>query len=288
AAMPDGTGLTAFAERYPERFFDVAIAEQHAITFAAGMATQGLKPVVAVYSTFMQRAFDQIIEDVAMQNLPVVLVLDRAGLVGEDGETHHGVYDLSYLRLIPNMTLLVAAEPTDITPMLRYALRLHTPVALRFPKGSFPTENSEQRTLRPDEIPLPQVILPAKKKLVLACGPVTFAAKSALLRLNLGKDPAIGLINLRRIKPLPTEQLLFLLSAAEEIAIVEENTTIGGFGSAIMEFCQENQIYPKFKLIGIPDRFIQQGTASQLNQSLQLDTISLMQRFKEFFQIEQE
>ena len=288
AAMPDGTGLTAFAERYPARFFDVAIAEQHAVTFAAGMATQGLKPIVAIYSTFLQRAFDQVIEDVAMQNLPVVLILDHAGLVGEDGETHHGVFDLSYLRLIPNMTLLVAAEPSDITPMLRYALRLHTPVALRFPKGSFPSEKIEKRALLPDEIAVPQVIIAAKKKLVLACGPVTFAAESALLRLGQGKEPAIGLINLRMIKPLPTEQLLCLLSEAEEIAIVEENTTTGGFGSAIMEFCQESQIYPKFKLFGIPDRFIQQGTAEQLYQFLQLDTVGLMQRFKEFFLIEQE
>ena len=288
AAMPDGTGLSAFAERYPARFFDVAIAEQHAVTFAAGMAVQGLKPIVAIYSTFLQRAFDQIIEDVAMQNLPVILVLDRAGLVGEDGETHHGVFDLSYLRLIPNMTLLVALKPSDLTAMLRYALQLHAPVALRFPKGAFENETKEERALKPTEIALPQVLIPAEKKWVIACGPVTFAAEAALKRLKQENDQEIGLINLRIVKPLPTEPLLALLSTAAEIAVVEENTTCGGFGSAILEFCQANQIYPKCRLFGVPDRFIQQGTAEQLYQSLELDADSLTLCFKEFFQIEQE
>ncbi len=288
AAMPDGTGLSAFAERYPARFFDVAIAEQHAVTFAAGMAVQGLKPIVAIYSTFLQRAFDQIIEDVAMQNLPVILVLDRAGLVGEDGETHHGVFDLSYLRLIPNMTLLVALKPSDLTAMLRYALQLNAPVALRFPKGAFENETKEERALKPTEIALPQVLIPAEKKWVIACGPVTFAAEAALKRLKQENDQEIGLINLRIVKPLPTEPLLALLSTAAEIAVVEENTTCGGFGSAILEFCQANQIYPKCRLFGVPDRFIQQGTAEQLYQSLELDADSLTLCFKEFFQIEQE
>ncbi|MCE5196459.1 MAG: 1-deoxy-D-xylulose-5-phosphate synthase [Negativicutes bacterium] len=290
AAMPDGTGLSSFAERYPTRFFDVAIAEQHAVTFAAGLAVQGLKPIVAIYSTFLQRAFDQIIEDVAMQNLPVVLVLDRAGLVGEDGETHHGVFDLSYLRLIPNMTLLVALKPSDLTAMLRYALQLHAPVALRFPKGAFDKEAAAEaeHPLLPAEVALPQVFIAAEKKLVIACGPITFTAEAALRNLKQEDGQRIGLINLRMIKPLPTEPLLTLLFAATEIAVVEDNTTCGGFGSAILEFCQANHIYPKCRLFGIPDRFIQQGSTEQLYQSLQLDADSLAQCFKVFFQTEQE
>ena len=283
AAMPDGTGLSPFAKVHPTRFFDVAIAEQHAVTFAAGLATQGLHPVVAVYSTFLQRSFDQLITDVAMQQLPIIFILDRAGLVGEDGETHHGVFDLTYLRLIPNMTVLVASRPEDIEPLLRYALNLHSPVAIRFPKTTYHGDSISQVIPNQTTITEPEVLFSGKDQWVISTGPKTHSAARALQRLRREEQKEIGLVNLRMIKPMDETALLPLLKQAKQIVTLEENTTKGGFGSAILEFLQEHDILCQVKTLGIPDHFISHGKVPELLHQLQLDEDQLLGEFKEYF-----
>jgi len=287
AAMPDGTGLSPFASLHPTRFFDVAIAEQHGVTFAAGLATQGLHPVVAIYSTFLQRSFDQVVIDIAMQQLPVIFVLDRAGLVGEDGETHHGVFDLTYLRLIPNMTVLVASRPDDIEPLLRYALDLHAPVAIRFPKTNYHGDYQPAFSLSASEsafdITEPEVLFKGKEKWVLSSGPITLSAARAIQRLRESEQIEIGLLNIRKIKPLNEQMLLSQLNQAKQILTLEENTTIGGFGSAILEFLQEHNVLCNVQTIGVPDHFIPHGKVPELLHQLQLDEEHLEQHFKKYF-----
>jgi len=283
AAMPDGTGLSPFAKVHPSRFFDVAIAEQHGVTFAAGLATQGLHPVVAIYSTFLQRSFDQLVTDVAMQQLPIVFILDRAGLVGEDGETHHGVFDLTYLRLIPNMTVLVASQPEDIEPLLRYAINLQSPVAIRFPKTTYHGDTLPICTLDTNTITEPEIMLPGKEQWVLSTGPITLSAARALQRLRDEEHVEIGLLNLRMIKPLDEKTLLPLLKQAKQIFTLEENTIRGGFGSAILEFLQENDLVCQVRTMGIPDHFISHGKVPELLHQLHLDEDQLLVQFKDYF-----
>ena len=284
AAMPDGTGLSPFASLYPNRFFDVAIAEQHGVTFAAGLATQGLHPVVAIYSTFLQRSFDQVLIDIAMQQLPVIFILDRAGLVGEDGETHHGVFDLTYLRLIPNMTVLVASHPDDIEPLLRFALNLQSPVAIRFPKTNYHGDYPPSLLPSTSNITEPEILFVGKEHWVLSTGPITASAARAIQRLRESERLEIGLLNIRAIKPLNVQLLLSQLSQAKQILTLEENTTIGGFGSAILEFIHEHHLPCRVHSVGIPDHFILHGKVPELLQQLQLDEEHLRQQFKSYFE----
>ncbi|MFA6392145.1 MAG: 1-deoxy-D-xylulose-5-phosphate synthase [Patescibacteria group bacterium] len=270
AAMTDGTGLTEFAKRFPDRIYDVGIAEPHAATFAAGLATQGLKPVVAIYSTFLQRAYDEIIHDICLQNLPVVFAIDRAGIVGNDGPTHNGSFDFSFLRHIPNLVLMAPKDGHELKQMLRTALSLNKPVAIRYPRGS-EAENKKDTLL--DIIPVgkSEVLREGKDLLLIAIGSTVETAISAAGKLSeKGIDTCV--INARFVKPLDTEMINSKSEQIKKVIVIEENSVMGGFGSAILEQFADNNITDiKIKLIGIPDSFIEQGTQSILRQKLGLD-----------------
>lgn len=270
AAMPQGTGLDLFARRFPERFFDVGIAEQHAVTFAAGLATEGFKPVVAVYSTFLQRAYDQVIHDVCLQNLPVVFALDRAGIVGEDGPTHHGVFDLSFLRHIPNMLLMAPKDENELQHMLKTALAHSGPAAVRYPRG---TGVGVPLDVDPGIIPegTGEVLREGDDVLLLAVGPLVYAALEAAGRLERDGIRA-AVINARFIKPLDADLILEWAEKTGKVVTIEENVLQGGFGSAILELFQESSFFPeKMVRLGLPDGFVQHGGQSLLRRLYSLD-----------------
>ncbi|HYQ48529.1 MAG TPA: 1-deoxy-D-xylulose-5-phosphate synthase, partial [Thermodesulfovibrionales bacterium] len=268
AAMKEGTGLDCFAERFPDRIFDVGIAEQHAVTFAAGLAAGGLRPVVAIYSTFLQRAYDQIVHDVCLQKLPVVFAVDRCGFVGEDGPTHHGVFDLSYLRHIPNLTVLAPRDTNELMSMLAWALSHDGPSAIRYPRGRAPLM----------DVPSSPVLL-GKAELMrngtdivfIAAGNTAPAAMKAAERLAAaGVDAAV--VNARFIKPLDRELILNITARIPRVITVEENVLQGGFGSAVLECLNEEGTYPVRVLrIGIADSFVEQGSMEQLREVHGLD-----------------
>lgn len=270
AAMSLGTGLVEFARRFPDRFFDVGIAEQHGTTFSAGLAALGLKPIFAVYSTFLQRAFDQVIHDIALQNLPVILSIDRAGLVGEDGPTHHGCFDLSYLRQVPNFVIMVPKDGNELKDMLFTAVKWNkSPVAIRYPRGSIPDKVKNGFNLL--EMGKWEVLKEGGDLLILACGSMVYPALEAAKDLQ-GESINIEVVNSRFIKPLDEEMLISLLGKFDKIITVEENSLQGGFGSAILEFAQENGFDNiTVKRLGIPDRFIQHGARKTLLSELGLD-----------------
>ena len=259
AAMPQGTGLDLFSQQFPERFFDVGIAEQHAVTFAAGLAAEGYKPVVAIYSTFLQRAYDQIIHDVCLQNLPVIFAMDRGGLVGDDGPTHHGVFDLSFLRSIPNMVLMAPKDENELRHMLKTALNHSGPIALRYPRG-----NGTGITLDKDLHNLPvgkgEIVREGDDILLVAAGTAVQNALEAANRLEQ-KDISAAVLNPRFIKPLDQELILGWAKKIGRIITIEENVLQGGFGSAVLEAFQEASYFPRaFVRIGLPDAFVQHGT----------------------------
>lgn len=263
AAMTSGTGLSEFAEKYPDRFFDVGIAEQHAVTMAAGMARAGLRPVVAIYSTFLQRAFDQILHDVCLQNLPVVFAIDRAGLVGDDGPTHHGLFDYAYLRAIPNMTIMAPKDENELRSMLKTALNHPGPCAIRYPRGA-------GMGVSLDDEP---VVLPVgKAELLLEGADITFIAagncnslalRAAEVLATQGIQPTV--INARFIKPLDNDMLLRYAARTGKVITLEEHVLPGGFGSAVLEMLNENNINNvELKRVGIPDTFVEHGKPDQL------------------------
>ena len=270
AAMTLGAGLKGFAERFPERFYDVGIAEQHAATFAAGLASQGLKPVFAVYSTFLQRAFDQTIHDIALQNFPVILALDRAGLVGADGPTHHGAFDLSYIRQIPNWTIMAPKDGNELKNMLHTAVSWQKgPVAIRYPRSAIPDEMADDIT--PIEIGTWEKLRDGKQLAILAVGSMVYPALQASAELEKQGINA-EVINARFVKPLDEKMLLSILKRFDKIISVEENALSGGFGSAVMEFAEAHDVTePVIKRMGIPDRFIEHGSRGQLLGDLGLD-----------------
>ncbi|MCL1945668.1 MAG: 1-deoxy-D-xylulose-5-phosphate synthase [Chitinivibrionia bacterium] len=271
AAMPDGTGLSGFAEKFPERFFDVGIAEGHAVSFAAGLALNGIKPVVAMYSTFLQRAFDQIIHDVALDNLHVVFAIDRAGIVGADGPTHHGAFDLSFLRTVPNAIILTPANAADLRFMLKYALDdLNCPVFIRYPRGIAP-QNDEEK-VKFEEI---TEIKSGKNVCVLAVGHFLQSAKETVELLETkGIFPC--LISVKQIKPLTKELYSAIFKKFEYIVLCEENTIIGGFCSAVIEMSQELMEekklakMPKFIRVAYPDCFINHGHVGELAKDINM------------------
>jgi len=256
-AMCEGSGMVEFAEKFPDRFFDVGIAEQHALTFAAGLACEGLKPVVAIYSTFLQRAYDQLIHDIAIQNLPVVLAIDRGGLVGPDGATHAGSFDLSYLRCIPNMTVMAPADENECRQMLFTAFRLDTPSAVRYPRGCGPgvAPHKEMQAL---PIGTGEVRRTGEQVAILAFGSMLAPALGAAEQLNA------TVANMRFIKPLDEELVLRLAVEHGLLVTVEENTVQGGAGSAVAECLQRNGMVVPLLQLGLPDRFIGHGDAVQL------------------------
>ena len=281
AAMPEGTGLALMRERFPERFFDVGIAEEHAVTLAAGMAAEGLRPVVAIYSTFLQRAYDQIIHDVCLQKLPVVFALDRAGIVGEDGPTHHGAFDLSYLRIIPNMVVMAPKDENELRHMLKTALEYEGPIALRYPRG-----RAIGVSLEPNLKTLPigeaEILMEGEDILVLAIGYMVQPAIEAAKRLQEEGFYPI-LVNARFVKPLDQALLERLAPKVKAIITVEENVIAGGFGSAVMERLQSLGINIPVIPIGLPDQFLPHGAQAFLRQRYGLDVQGIYEKIKQTF-----
>jgi 1-deoxy-D-xylulose-5-phosphate synthase len=263
AAMPDGTGLLPFAKRHPERLFDVGIAEQHAVTFAAGLATQGLRPVVAIYSTFLQRAYDQVIHDVCVQNLPVVFALDRAGLVGDDGRTHHGVFDFSYLRCLPNMVVMAPKDEHELKSMILTAVNYEDgPIALRFPRGS---GTGVETSLNPVELPIGrgEIIRNGSDITIVAVGSrVTAAEHAADLLAERGVSARV--VNARFVKPLDEDLLLRCARETGAIVTVEENVLHGGFGAAVLELFMREGIQVQVSCLAIPDVFLDHASQESL------------------------
>lgn len=285
AAMPDGTGLIPFAQRFPKRFFDVGIAEQHALTMAAGMAAAGLKPVVAIYSTFLQRCIDQVIHDTALMELPVVLALDRAGLVGEDGETHQGLFDLALLRSIPGIVLMAPKDEQELRHMLVTALQLKGPVAFRYPRGAgvgVPLTGPAQ--------PLPvgkgETLRQGSDVAILALGPQVYNALEAAEELaSEGIDCAV--INPRFVKPLDKDLILNWADKTGRLVTVEEHVLAGGFGSAVLELlvvCGREST--RVKLLGVKDKFVQQGKPSVLREQLGLTPAGIKKKVLQLLQEE--
>jgi len=270
AAMPDGTGLTPFAKRFPERFFDVGIAEQHAITFAAGLAADGFRPVAAIYSTFLQRAYDQVFHDVCLQKLPVTMALDRGGLVGDDGPTHHGVFDLSYLRHLPEMTLMAPKDENELQHMLKTAIYAERPVALRYPRGAGYGLALDQE-LQSLEIGRGEILAQGNDVAIIAIGSTVYPALEAA-RLLEGRGIRATVVNARFVKPLDRELILGAARRSGCVVTVEENALQGGFGSAVLELlADEGLVDVRVRRIGIPDRYIEQGPQARLRQDLGLD-----------------
>jgi 1-deoxy-D-xylulose-5-phosphate synthase len=277
AAMKEGTGLEHFAERYPDRFYDVGIAEPHAVTFAAGLATQGLKPVVAIYSTFLQRAYDEIVHDVCLQNLPVVFAIDRAGIVGEDGPTHNGLLDLSYLRHIPNIVVMAPKDAYELRAMLELALKHDGPSAIRYPRKKIQSSVTVHQSPVTFDIGEGEILKAGDDIAFIAIGNCLHSALSAAERLER-EGISVMLINARFIKPLDQNLLISIASRIKRIITIEENTLAGGFGSAVLEFLNDMEI-PNIKVrrLGLPDEFIAQGQQDELRKKYGLDVEGIYQ-----------
>lgn len=280
AAMPTGTGLEEFSKRYPDRFYDIGIAEQHAVTFAAGLALEGMKPVVAIYSTFLQRAYDQILQDICLQNLPVVFALDRGGIVGEDGPTHHGLFDFSYLRHIPNLTIMVPKDEDELQHMIKTAIELGGPVAFRYPRGKG-VGVKMSKTLNTIDIGKGELLREGKDILILAIGSTVYPSVYAAERLDkIGISAAV--VNSRFLKPLDRNLISGWVRKVGRVLTVEENVIQGGFGSAVLELLQEKGLMQiKVKRIGIPDVFIEHGSQKILRSKYGLDEDGIFRVAKE-------
>lgn len=270
AAMPDGTGLARFAEKHPDRFFDVGIAEEHAVTFAAGLAAGGLRPVVGLYSTFLQRGYDQIIHDVCLQHLPVVFAIDRAGLVGEDGPTHHGVFDMSFLRHIPHLVVAAPKDTIELRDLLATALKHDGPMAIRYPRGGGPT---------PYEPTIPRILsigqgerlAEGSDAAIIAVGSTVFPAVEAA-RLLAESGLSVEVINARFVKPLDEELILGVFRRGLPVVVAEDNTLVGGFGSAVLELASANGCpVDNIKRLGVPDDYIEHDTPDAQRSRLGLD-----------------
>ena len=275
AAMADGVGLKRFRNIYPERFFDVGIAEQHAVTFAAGLASGGLKPVFAVYSTFLQRAYDQILHDVCLQNLPVVFAIDRAGIVGADGETHQGVFDLSYLSTIPNMTVMAPKNKWEFSDMMKFAVELGSPVAVRYPRGA--AYDGLQEFRAPVEYGKAEVLFEEEEILLCPVGHMVSVAEQVRDALK-EKGHRVSLVNMRFVKPFDKDTLRRLLPSHNLVVTMEDNVLSGGFGEHVAEFIKEENKEVRILPIAVPDEFVKHGSPAQLYAALQMDAPSVTER----------
>ena len=274
-AMREGSGLVEFSKKFPDRYFDVAIAEQHSVTFAAGLAIAEKKPVVAIYSTFLQRAYDQLIHDVAVQNLNVTFALDRAGLVGEDGPTHSGNYDIAYLRCIPNMTICTPADENETRLMLTSAFNHHGPVSVRYPRGEGPNVKVDEK-LETVNIGKARLIAENNTKVILLnFGSLLHVAE------KVSKNLKLTLIDMRFVKPLDKEILIKYLSNADLFVSLEDGSIMGGAGSAVQEFCSENTINIKSLLLGIPDLFIDHASREEMLDEAGLTAEKIESKIKE-------
>jgi len=271
AAMEDGTGLKGYSTRFPERFFDIGIAEQHAVTFAAGLALEGFKPVVAIYSTFLQRAYDQVQQDICLQNLPVVFALDRGGIVGSDGPTHHGLFDFSYLRHLPNMVVMAPKDENEFQHMIKTAIGWRTPIAFRYPRGVGYGVKMD-RELRSLKVGKAEVLLEGDDVIILAIGSTVYPSLEAAHRL-LEDGIGASVINCRFVKPLDGELICTMAEKLGKVLTVEENVLDGGFGSAVLELFQERGLsWVKVRRIGIPDRFVEHGSQETLKGRCGINT----------------
>ena len=280
AAMPEGTGLKAFSQEFPERFVDVGIAEQHAVTFAAGLATEGLRPVVAIYSTFLQRAYDQILHDVCLEAHPVVFAMDRGGIVGEDGPTHHGLFDLTYLRSLPNMVVMAPKDENELRRMLKTAVQHPGPIALRYPRGcgvGVPIE--DEIALLP--IGQAEVLTTGNDAVILAIGATVKPALEAAKVLK-NENITVTVVNCRFVKPLDTALITQLAADISYILTVEENVLQGGFGSAVLECLADAHIRPKGLVrLGIADTFVEHGSQQVLRSKYGIDSATIVERLRQ-------
>ena len=285
AAMQSGTGLERFSKEFPDRFYDIGIAEQHAVTFAAGLALEGMKPVVAIYSTFLQRAYDQILQDVGLQNLPVVFALDRGGIVGEDGPTHQGLFDFSYLRHIPNLIIMVPKDEDELQHMMKTAMECPSPVAFRYPRGKGEGVKRSP-VLRLIEIGKGEVLREGTDLLILAIGTTVYPSIRAAERLGASGIHA-AVINTRFLKPLDGNLIGEWARKIGRILTVEENVLQGGFGSAVLELLQEKDLSSvHVKRLGIPDLFVEHGPPALLRAKYGIDEAGIYRAAKEMVEKE--
>lgn len=281
-AMPEGNSLSIVAAEFPERVFDVGICEQHAVTFAAGLATQGYKPIVAIYSTFLQRAFDQLIHDVCLQDLPVVFAIDRSGIVGEDGKTHQGTFDLSYLSLIPNLIVSAPKDENELQHLIYTAVRAKHPMAIRYPRGAGLGVRLDSR-LREIPIGKGEILRYGKDVLILAIGAMVAPSLEAAVELA-SKGIEATVVNARFVKPLDEKLILNLAGEIKRVVTVEENTLSGGFGSAVaILFAQAGMSEIELKSIGIPDEFVEQGSQELLRRNYGLDSRGISREVLKLF-----
>jgi len=275
-AMREGSGMVRFAEEHPSRYYDVGIAEQHALTFGAGLACEGFKPVVAIYSTFLQRAYDQLIHDIALQNLPVMMAIDRAGLVGADGATHHGAFDISYLLCVPNLTIFCPADENECRQML-YTAYLHDgPTAVRYPRGSG-LGVAPEATMQTLPIGKGELRREGKNIALLAFGSMVGTA------LEVASELDASVANMRFAKPLDRDLILQLAARHELLVSLEENAVMGGAGSEIARTLHEAGVSTRLLQIGLPDRFVDHGDQAQLLAEVGLDARSILKRIEEAY-----
>ncbi len=285
AAMPEGTGLAEFARRYPDRFFDVGIAEQHGVTFAAGLATEGMKPVFAIYSTFLQRAYDQVLHDVCLERLPVIFAIDRGGIVGEDGSTHHGLFDLSFLRSLPNMVVMAPGDENELCRMLATALNHDGPIAFRYPRGTATGVPLDDK-IRPLPIGKGKVLEEGEDILILPIGrPVGDALEARRILLKQGISATV--VNCRFVKPLDVDLICALSEKIPRIITVEDNVRQGGFGSAVLETLSENAITGiQVERIGIADVFVEHGPQKVLRSEYGIDVPDIVKAARRLMKVD--
>jgi len=281
AAMKDGTGLVGFQKKYPDRFFDVGIAEGHAVTFAAGLASAGLKPVFAVYSSFLQRGYDQIVHDVCMQNLPVVFAIERAGLVGSDGETHQGAFDLAYLNHIPNMTILSPKNKWEFADMIRFAVKHNGPIALRYPRGT--AYDGLQEFREPIVLGKSEVIYEESDIAILSVGHMMEESYKVWEKLK-AKGYSCSLINSRFVKPMDEDVLQQMAKNHSLFVTVEEGVVKGGYGEAVANYISKEELPVKVLVNGIPDQYVEQGSIGLLRKEISLDADSIVLKTVEAFE----
>lgn len=281
AAMADGTGLTEFSKKYPQRFFDVGIAEEHAVTYAAGLSLGGMIPVFAIYSSFLQRALDQLMIDVCMQNLHVVFAIDRAGLVGNDGETHQGCFDLSYLSMIPNMTVMAPKNDVELADMMKFAISHHGPIAIRYPRGTAYDGLKEHRVLI--ELGKGELLRKGSKVALVAVGKMVEIAEKAadLLKEHHGVD--VTLVNARFVKPFDQALMRTLAKEHEIFVTLEDNVHQGGFGQQVTDYLYKENLYPEIINISIPDQFVEHGSVGQLYEKLGMDAQSVVRKIMQYW-----
>lgn len=282
AAMADGTGLAKFAQDYPKRFYDVGIAEQHAVTFAAGLAKAGLKPVFAVYSSFLQRAYDQVLHDVCIQNLPVVFAIDRAGLVGSDGETHQGIFDISYLSSIPNMTVMAPKNKYELVDMMQFAVNFETPIAVRYPRGTAYDGLKEHRA--PIQLGKSEMLSRGEEIALFALGSMVETAEKVAEKLSADGINAT-VINARFAVPFDKDMVTSLERKHKLLVTLEENVTSGGFGEHVSSFVSEQDLDMKVQIIAIPDVYVEHGNVDRLKEDIGIDSESVYKKILEVYKM---